>query len=424
MPDLLYKLDEQTARDYFGKYFATNYMTGALRANIGYPVFCWGDNHANLQKGICPVVVSNLYGFFSKYQEPAAMNTILSQKPVLHDHIFYMLNFLVDMANSDCLDNPYKINLQQSLLSILDKSHLASQANANIDKTKHPYVNSIKTQFLMTCFTFAKRTGTMTDFAPHVGSDGMRKTLLDTYGILIIDNSGFDDRQLGAIKTYVTAIPQAIRIPVAITCFDFLIDSERNKRITVHSFRCNGAFNVFGSKTGSWSENQFPQDYKKVECDGFTIVLAHEYNHNVDSIYVASSKELVAFRDRLLKMAGGDHVNYLRSMIENGYFEKNPQEFIASLANQYFCNSKEMLQLALQKARHGNYNQINQFILMSSIYSDADKTYFYETDKGGRVSSSAYPARKQDGLVMSISMGPSKYQFKYAEGVINAVSGP
>jgi hypothetical protein len=301
---------------------------------------------------------------------------------------------------------------------------LASQANARIDKTKYPYVNSIKTQFLMTGFTFAKRTGTMTNLAQHVRSDGMRKTLLDNYDILIIDNGGFDSKQLDAIKTYVGTIPPQIRIPVAITCFDFLIDQESNKRITVHSFRCNGSFNVFGSKVGSWSENQFPQDYKKVECDGFTIVLAHEYNHNVDSIYVASSKELVAFKERLLKMAGRDHGNYLRSMIEDGYFEKNPQEFIASLANQYFCNSKEMLQLALQKAKHGNYNQINQFILMSSIYSDADKTCFYQTDKTGRVSSSVYPVSKRDGLVTSISMGPSKYQFAYKDGMINGVSGP
>jgi hypothetical protein len=152
------------------------------------------------------------------------------------------------------------------------------------------------------------------------------------------------------------------------------------------------------------------------------IVVAHEYNHNVDGTYVASTDVLKRYKQRLLKKAGANRNNYLRSMFGDDFFKKNPQEFVASLANQYFCSSKDMFLYALQKANEGNLNQINQFVLMASIYVDGDKTRFYEINKRGSVRVVTVPVEKRDGLVSSILLGGRRYSFDYKDGIIEKIS--
>jgi len=276
----------------------------------------------------------------------------------------------------------------------------------------------------MTCFTFAKQVEDFAILSRSLKLPGFHTQLFEQYNVLIVDNCGFDDKQLLTIKSYVDSIPKHIRIPVAIICFDYLIDRLSKKNISVHNFRCNGSFNVFGLKVDSSAENQFPDDYKKIETDLFTIVLAHEYNHNVEAIYLKKNKKLNIFKERLIKKAGSNQHNYLRSRCRDGFFEKNPQEFIASMANQYFCSSRDMFLYAAGKAKEGNLNHINQFILMASIYSDENKTYFYHIDKHGNIEVSSYPIKKEGGgLITTMSLDTRQYIFCYSDGVIEEVHG-
>ncbi|MHC4889813.1 MAG: hypothetical protein ACYTEO_10185, partial [Planctomycetota bacterium] len=272
-------------------------------------------------------------------------------------------------------------------------------------------------QLLLTLFSFAKQSNELKLLSQSISLPGGRKQLMDIYDLLIVDNFEFDNAQLRGVGSFVRSIPKHIRMPIAIICYDKLISRE-NKLVSVHSFRCNGSFNVFGTKVGGRSENQFPKDYKKVEADGFMIVLAHEYNHNVDGTYVRSTDVLKRFKQRLLKKAGANRNNYLRSMFGDGFFEKNPQEFVASLANQYFCSSKGMFLYALKKANEGNLNQINQFILMASIYADGNRAFFYRIDKSGDLRVVAVPVEKKDGLVSAVLIDGKRYTFGYKDGII------
>jgi len=421
MPDLIYRLDERTAERYFHRYFEKNYFNHALRVNLGYPVFHWGNNHKNLQMGLSSALVSKLQEFFAKHNSPGSINAAIEEDDQVHGHIFNILAFLVDIAGSKKLDEKYKQQILNKLISILKNSGMGEQRYAKIDKEKYPFVNSIKTQMFMTLFSFAKQIDETKLLSESIPLLGGRKGMLDIYSVLILDNYGFDREQLRGIQSFVRSIPKDVRVPVVIMCYDYLI-SRKNKLVTVHSFRCNGSFNVFGSRVGAWSENQFPKDYKKVEADGFMIVLAHEYNHNVDGIYVERTETLKRFKQRILKKAGTDHNNYLRSMFEDVFFAKNPQEFVASLANQYFCSSEDMFLYALQKAKEGNVNQINQFVLMASIYCSTDRTYFYRIDRNGDVKATKVPIEKVNGLVSGILVDGKRYRFGYKDGVIERVS--
>lgn len=421
MPGLIYQLDRKTAEEYFEKYFDQNYLNNALRVNIGYPVFYWGNNHKNLQKALSHALMSHLEEFFAEHSSPGSISTAFRADSHRHNHIFCSLVFFVDIANSKKLSNEYKVDILNKLTSILKLSRLGEIRYAKIDKEKYPFVNSVKTQLLLTLFSFVKQSNNLKKLAESLSLPGTRKQLLGIFNVLILDNCEFDTAQLRGVGSFLRSIPKHIRMPIAITCYDKLISRE-NKLISVHSFRCNGSFNVFGTKIGRRSENQFPKDYVKIETDGFMIVLAHEYNHNVDGTYVGSAETLKRFKQRLLKKAGANHNNYLRSMFGDGFFKKNPQEFVASLANQYFCSSKDMFLYALKKAEEGNLNQINQFVLMASIYADADKTCFYRISKNGGVRVVAVPVEKKGGLVSVILLEGMRYNFHYKDGIIEEIS--
>ena len=106
-------------------------------------------------------------------------------------------------------------------------------------------------------------------------------------------------------------------------------------------------------------------------------------------------------------------------MFEDGFFEKNPQEFVASLANQYFCSSEDTFRYAMQKAGQGNWNQINQFVLIASMYSVHDHCIFYRMNRYGLTKSRSVPVTKRNGIIESIKVGNRTYKFRFdSDGAI------
>jgi len=415
---VMYALNEATARDYFTRYFKHNRMTRALSANLGYPLVSWGNNHVNLQKGIAPALLGTTSEFFAKHRALTEMSKAMSDDPTLHNHIFFSLCHLVRVARANKLTKEDMQRLARQMFAIIKVSGLCNSRIKKIDQTKYHYVNSIKTQLLLTAFSFADRGEVIPEFAKSTGISGPRAQLLSQHKILVVDNGWFDNRQLKGIKDYTASMPTHLQLPIAMMCVGHTLSSE-NKEVSVHHFKATRAFNVFGTGIGAVASRSFPKNYDKtVKSDSFMIVLAHEYAHGVDSGYVNGNDNLKTFKLKLIEMAGHKQQNYLRSMIEEGYFVKHRNEFVASLANQYFSSAEDMLRLALQKAKQGNYNHINQFILMASLYSEGNKTYFYRINERGTVSRTAYDVKKKDDLLTELKVGNRNYHFVYNGGVI------
>jgi hypothetical protein len=194
-----------------------------------------------------------------------------------------------------------------------------------------------------------------------------------------------------------------------------------NPRLSNNWLRSKNGFNVFATRVGAGIENQFPEDYEAVNSDQFSIALAHEYAHNLDSVFLARNDSLKRFRERLLAMAGRSHTNYLRSMISDGFFVDSPQEFVASVANQFFCDTARTLEYAIRKYEQGNPNQINQFVLLASALSDSLTASFFRIDEKGTITSSRHPSTKRDDLIVSLIVNGYRYVFEYSGGVINRV---
>jgi hypothetical protein len=204
-------------------------------------------------------------------------------------------------------------------------------------------------------------------FIADAGFGGDYAELVRNHGVLVLDNNGLDARQRRAIREVLALIPP---------------DLHRTRHISVNEPLGNWdgggvlvpltgspGVNLFDLSVGSHMDNQFPADVDPVAVPGFCAVLQHELNHMVDAFAVYGDPARSRRRDQLIAQAGSEPQQYLRSMLEPGYFVRHPQEFFASIANAYFADSFHTLSLGIQRFESGYREPINQFLFFAEVYS-------------------------------------------------------
>lgn len=419
IPDVLYELNNEEAYYFFAKYFDTHPMTKALNVNLGYPVFHWGDNNASLQNGVSTVLLREVTDFFSAHRNLNSISSAFAKDSALQEHVFSSLVFLSKLRNSAHVDAELKSKVFAELLFAIGQTSLGSMSYIQPDR--FPFVNPVKSQLIMTALSLANGKTESERITEVLTLDAHRMKLYQDHQILVLDNQGFDSMQLSAIDAFISLVPERLRVPAIVTCFDCQIGSHKDPRFTVHDLRGEAVFNLWNIRVGAEAGTQFPDDWRSLEADVFTVVLAHEYNHLVDGKHLQSDTVLSTFRKRVLKAAGTDGENYLRNMFEDGFFSKNPQELVASLANMYFTSSEDSFRLAMNRVADKNYNPLNQLILMASLYSDSNSVSFYKMDTTGEITAQTHPIRKDSGLISMLTIKGAEFHFIYDSGLIREV---
>lgn len=108
-----------------------------------------------------------------------------------------------------------------------------------------------------------------------------------------------------------------------------------------------------------------------------------------------------AWQRALIDEAGCEPQHYLRSMLPPCFFRDVPQEFLASIANQWFACSECVLRLALSRWADGNPHPLNQAVMMLAAMSSKTGTTWLPTPiRRGVVHAYRYlgPGRAQQEL--------------------------
>ena len=229
------------------------------------------------------------------------------------------------------------------------------------------------------------------------------------FTILLLDNTQLNDKQNDFIYTYLDLLPQGIHNVPSISVADCL--GMTSPEVPLGGLK--GGVNIFGVDIGGYSENSFPEDVLPGIVDGFCIVVAHEINHGVDAFCIQHNDVLKTRRDELIADAGSEHLNYLRSMLPDSFFVDAPQEFFASMSNQWFADSNKTLELGLVRFDDGYRHPINQALFFADVYSlGRNFTYFYVMDTQGHITRETIPlSRDENGRITSLVVGDQVYIF-------------
>jgi len=240
--------------------------------------------------------------------------------------------------------------------------------------------------------------------------EGMYSKIWKDFTVLVIANNGLDEKQLDVIHCFLRKLPTEIHDLRYITVDKMLEDIEKHPV----SLEVNTpAVNIFDNRVGLISENGFPDDVPPFYSDLFSLALAHEVNHRVHSTFSRTSQSLKNRRNELIKAAGSNQMNYLRSTLAAGFFITNSQEFFASISNQWFANTERTLELALIRWNNGYKDPINQFLFFAEVYSKGGNTVpFYIMDVQGNLSCIEITVnRNVHGHIDTLCVGENTYKF-------------
>jgi hypothetical protein len=254
------------------------------------------------------------------------------------------------------------------------------------------------------------------EIALTLGLTGRYLDIWSEFSVLLLDNNGLDPRQRDFIYTYLSMTPKDLHNLHTISVVDFLGVLPPSTP-EIYLWGKEGSVNIFGFKIGEYTGNEFPDDVLPKYSDSFCIVIAHEVNHIVDAYYVSRNQALRERRDELISRAGNYHMNYLRSMLPDGFFVSAPQEFFASIANQWFSDSALTLRLALVRFDKGYKEPLNQFLFFSEVYSrKGNSTLFYTIDAQGNIAKREVSVlRDKNGRINAIIDGTTMYNFTLDE---------
>lgn len=204
-----------------------------------------------------------------------------------------------------------------------------------------------------------------------LGLSGRYWDIWTNFTVLLADNSALDTDQKEYLYKLYSAVPPVLHNLRLMSFADELGTPPTASFGAIPTFLTGtlSSINSFSNTIGTYPENQFPSEVSAGVADIFCSAAPHEVNHIVDYYYIQGNTTLKNRKTQLISQAGTDNMNYLRSTLDSGFFVANPQEFIASIANEYFVDSKKTLDLALIRYNSGRTQPLNQFLYFADLYS-------------------------------------------------------
>ncbi len=239
------------------------------------------------------------------------------------------------------------------------------------------------------------------DVAEVIGFTGTLRNILVDFGTLLIENDMADQVQLTKVHDYLSTLPTEIWNSRRITINDFLGPNTPETDIASRT-----GVNIFSTQVGQFCENSFPplgpssfvNGPPRATIDVFSVVLAHEIAHTTDASYIFQDPALGPRLEQLRQQAQPLDLNFLRSQIGDSaadFFRSAPQEFYASMTNQWATSSEVTLQLAMQRFADGFVEPLNQALFLAEVHSvGGDTTTFYDHDCAGRLTTQTIPVRR------------------------------
>lgn len=404
-------------REFFSTYFGNHPFTGDLLNYLQYPVFGWGPElaHVELQEGIASV----LEELVARSIKPRgrALGAALNADPVLLQTLCKATLFLNKLAGSKDLSPETRQRLYRFHLDLIAGCNVLS-TRYTIDISKHPYLGRIRGQLYMNVADFALpdvadpqaltlralSQQAKDEIAKVISLRGQRLEIWQKHSVLVIDNNGLDARQLAGVGRLFDLVPPELHNLGVVTVREFLGEDVDWYGHVVQSV------NIGGVRIGQAKENPFPDDVPPHETCIFWGIWVHEFNHVVDFYYVKHDNP---YRKRLIEQAGSVSTNYLRSMFAGDTFVKAPQEFFASISNQYFADSLRTLELGLVRFDKGIKEPLRQFLFFADVYSlKGDQTFFYQFDTQGNIERRTVElTRDANGLINGLKTNGKHYQF-------------
>ncbi len=412
---------------FFRKYFVTTNrpLTDNLWGYLWYPSFGWFDDalHLKLQTAFSNVFWEKADAITAAH--PADLGAAMNADANLRQTLFNAHRFYGQIAGRGILAAAARETIDARYQALVAAYPQYFKDTATISNSTQPFVASLRAAVWPSGF----ETLPMTDarkaaLADAVALGARKRVTWDTHGVLLIDNNGFDAGQFAALDRIFASVPSGLHNLRYMTCRDFFgIPWQRSDSGNA------GMVNVAGLRVGGARENGFPSEVPAFYSDVFCLVAVHETCHVVAAYQMTATPGWKARHDAIIARTGGAPLQFLRSMFVEpdgtSVFMKAPQEFFASISNQYFGNTQRTFDLAVARFQAGYKEPMNQFLFFADTFSKGGAaTKGYVLDTAGMLAvSDLGVGRDANGRLNRLSIGGRTYSFTLdADGYVTAYS--
>ena len=406
---------KESWEEFFTEYFNEKPFTDDLRTYLGYPVLSWlPEVYLNLQLALIGPLESNIESIISEHPGDD-LGPALEVGCNLRQTLFNSHRFLNQMLNVGVIDESAKRRIYNFYRQHIETYPTLWKKTITFDTETQRYVPTIRAQIYMNLGDALPLSTTHKDeISKTIDLTESYLEIWNNHSILVIDNNGLDTNQLTVINTYLENVPATLHNLRYITVNSLL----GNSGIHSQQLKQSAGVNIFETPVGALSENAFPDDVEPRVADAFSIALAHEVNHVVSAYTIDNNdnQALAARKQDLIEAAGNISMNYLRSEITDrdpDFFVTSPQEFFASISNQWFTDSEHTLQLALARWEKDYQQPINQFLFFAEIYAqEGTEVPFYTIDEEATLTRTMVPVqRDSNNHINELSVGENTYRF-------------
>lgn len=396
---------------FFNEYYASNHFTDGLDSYIGYPMFYWFDSsvHYKLQLSHKIVFQNRLNNTLSV----GNLDILLKDSVVNRKELFWMLKYLgrFTFKGLSVLADSSKNSVINECEGWVNAYPTYYKRTSTVSCSTSPYRALIGLQLHSILMGYEQLTPNRINYLVYLfGLSGRYASLMQRHQLYVADNNKMSTADLNYLDSILTYIPDTLTDLRLLSGIDYYYCAGQD-RIDIEN-RIS-AVNTF-STIGGYNENSFPSDITPMYIDGFSVVVAHEINHTLDPDYIYKNPILTYRRSQLLQRAGSNDMQYLRSWAGSGsFFQNSPQEFVASIANQWFCSSEHTLQLGLTRFDSNYKEPINQVLFFCELYSTGGSfTRFYTTNTAGKITVQNIDlGRDVYGHINRLTVGNNIYSF-------------
>ena len=410
---------------FFNNFFEKNRISNDLYNYLIYPTVFWLGAPVNqkIQKGLFPVLLISIDSIYNKIPSfPSILKTNDSMRNDINNKTSLLGN--ITTKKYSLLNDNEISEIDLKLISLINNSSFLKR-DRKFEVDSFAYVAKIATNIHEILIRNKNLDRTRVDLLINTIKLPVNyASIFIKHNLFISDNNSMSTLDLIFLDSLLSFVPKQIHNLRLMTHSGYLYSNNQNQ--------IDGRYNIEAvnllSTVGGFNENGFPDEVEPYFGDGFSLIASHELNHRIDPDYISINPKRNNRRGELIKQAGNIKLNYLRSMFVDTFFTTYPQEFIASISNQYLTNSELTLKLALKRFDLGYKEPINQFLYFSDLYTaESDTTRFYLNDTKANLKYYKVPIKRNtDKNITEINFNKRIYRFNLDinGNVINYKAGP
>lgn len=289
-----------------------------------------------------------------------------------------------------------------------------------LDPKAEPWSDWLRLQvFILLHDTMPNTTAARQDAAQLIGLPARRLPLWLSHGVIMYDYNTLTDVGFDYLQSFYDTLPPMMRERQIHRTLDNVPGDPPGLRGAYFT----GSF----SRIGGLTDNPFPDDVPARVIPGFCGTVIHETGHCLHGLHtgpINRDPEYHARVKNLISTAGRDRLNYLRSLLDDGFFADKPWEFVASLTQVYWTDTEHTLSLGIKRLEKQRYQPLEQFLFLVDVLSNhGTQSYGYRLDTGGKLA--AYRIGiKRDAVerIQTLSFPNAIYSFTYRpDGRVSAV---